>query len=310
MSELAQSVSQLGELIPTVPDQLGELITSARTVDERTDALADELTRAHELLEQHGGKLQEQLGRLTEASAHAQEVVAQGLAQLEAAANAAREASDGWSDGALREAAAGLDGALDTARDHLATGAQHMEEAREVVDGDIGGLRAQAEAVGASVQKAVDAVVTGLGEISAAVDAAEAGLTADAERINDALDELVTAMSSEAASLLEAAVASRDEAVAEIQEAASTLDGMRSEATAEVDQQVTDMSRTLSEAISRLHAAVDTVNATLSQAAAGIRPVREEYERLSEALGWSEQPLNTMIGEVRKAADQAGIPFA
>lgn len=309
MSELAQSVSQLGELIPAVPDQLGELIESARTVDERTDALADELTRAHDLLEQHGGRLQEQLARLVSASQHAHELTAGGLSQLQAAAGTAREASDAWSDGALREAAAGLDGALDTAREHLAAGAQQMEEARQVVEG-VGGLRAQAEQVGASVQKGVEALVTGIGEVDQAVDTAEAGIIADAERIGAALDELVTGMTSETAALIEAAVASRDAAVAAIQEAGSTLDGMRSEATAEVEQQVAEIARTLSDAISRLHAAVDAVNGQLTQAAASIRPIREEYERISEAFGWCEQPLNTMIGEVRKAADQAGVPFA
>lgn len=310
MSELAQSVSQLGEMIPAVPDQLGELIESARTVDARTDALADELNRGHELLDQHGGRLQEQLTRLAEASQHAQEIVTAGLGQLDAAAQAAREASDAWSDGALREAAAGLDGAIDSARDRLAAGAEEMEEARQLVEGEIGALRGKAEEVGAAVQKGVEAAVTGMTEISAAVDAAEAGITAINERLNDALDELVESMSGEATSLLEVAVASRDEAVAEIQAAGSTLEGMRSEALAEVDQQVSDMSRTLSDAISRLHAAVDTVNGQLTNAVAGIRPLREDYERLAEAFGFSEQPLNTMIGEVRKAADQAGIPFA
>ncbi|MCM2255351.1 MAG: hypothetical protein NDJ94_06725 [Vicinamibacteria bacterium] len=309
MSELAQQVSELGTLIPDIPDQLGELIRSARSLDERTDALADELDRAHELLAEQGPRLHQQLAAVQKAAADAEDGVAGALARLEASARAAHEASDTWSAEPLREAAARLDDALESARDHLATGAEQMEEARQLVSGEVGGLRARADEVAASVQQSVAVAAAGVGEMSAAVAEAETAIIADAERMQGALDELVAAMGQQATALLDAAVAARDQAVAQIHEASATLDGQRAEATTEVEQQVAELARTMSDAVSRLHAVVDSVNGQLAQAAASLRPVREEYERLSEAFGWSEQPLNTMIGEVRRAADQAGIPF-
>lgn len=310
MSELAQSVSQLGELIPTVPDQLEELIGSARTVDSRTDAVCDVLDQAHEQLEQHEQKLLEEAGRLVSAAQQAQEQLAAGLAQVETTVRVAREASDAFSDGALAESTSALDAALDAARDRLQSGASRMEDATRVIEGDLGGLRAHADTVGAAVSKGVEAVVASLGEVDQAMEAAESEVIAGVDRLADVVDEVVAQMGAETAALLEAAIAGRDQAIAGIQEANGALDTLRQESVAEADQRTGQLVEAMSEAIRRLHGSVDTVNAQLAAAAQELHGLREEYERLAEGFGWSEQPLNSMIGEVRKAADQAGIPFA